>query len=279
MEKWGYETIVVEIHNGYPRYRVHCIFVVRNIGTIPVTIKGYTATDPDGMLTWDPDLSALVDYESNPVIHIENTDFVGAQIDPCNTEKAEFDFHIAGDAEECHTYCFEIAIVYTQWEQTTASAQQTLEVGEGKPYATLTPRSQIFIESDDFFTPDNGVNGGGSGTPADPYIIENWVIDASGAHGIRIENTTKYFVIRNCLVENGGSSYYGIYLENVINGKIENNTCRSTSHYGILLYYSSDVNLTNNTCESNSYGISLSSSDNCTIENNTCGSNNRGIYL
>jgi len=115
-EKWGYETMVVEIHNAYPCYRVHCVFVVRNIGTIPITIMGYTATDPDGMLTWDPDLEALVDDEGNPVIHIWHTNLVGEQIDPCNTEKAEFDFHIAQDAEECHTYRFEIELVYNQWE-------------------------------------------------------------------------------------------------------------------------------------------------------------------
>ncbi len=122
-EKWGYETMIVEIHNGYPFYRVHCVFVVRNIGTIPITIKGYTATDPDGMLTWDPDLEALVDGEGNPVIHIWDTDivggqvnFVGKQIDPGTGEKAEFDFHIAQGAEECHAYRFEIELVYNQWE-------------------------------------------------------------------------------------------------------------------------------------------------------------------
>jgi hypothetical protein len=38
----------------------------------------------------------------------------------------------------------------------------------------------------------------------DNYIIENYVINASKANGIDIRNTTAYFVIRNCLVENGG---------------------------------------------------------------------------
>ncbi len=114
-EKWGYETMVVEIYNGYPCYRTHCVFVVRNIGTIPLDICEFIVTDPTGVLTWDPDLSALVDDEGNPIITITHTNLIGEQIDPCNTEKAEFDFHIEQDAEECHTYYFKIAIVYSQW--------------------------------------------------------------------------------------------------------------------------------------------------------------------
>jgi hypothetical protein len=46
------------------------------------------------------------------------------------------------------------------------------------------------------------VNGGGDGCAGDPHIIENWAIDASSARGIYIR-TTKYFIIRNCLIENG----------------------------------------------------------------------------
>lgn len=99
---------------------------------------------------------------------------------------------------------------------------------------TLTPRAPIFIDGDSSFTSSNGVNGGGSGTADDPYIIENWTIDASGAHGILIRNTTKHFIIRNCLVKNGGDGYHGIYLDNVINVKIENNTCEN-NNYGIYL--------------------------------------------
>ncbi|TES83550.1 MAG: hypothetical protein E3J91_02525 [Hadesarchaea archaeon] len=144
---------------------------------------------------------------------------------------------------------------------------------------TLTPHAPIYIEGDGSFTPTNGVNGGGSGTQLDPYIIENFIIDASSAYGIHIENTTKYFVIRNSLVENGGGSYYGIYLDNVINGKIENNTCENNNE-GIYLSYSDNCTIDNNTCENNYHGISLwSSSDNNILDNNTCGNNYYGIHL
>jgi parallel beta-helix repeat protein len=143
------------------------------------------------------------------------------------------------------------------------------------------PRGLIFIDGDSSFTPSNGVNGGGSGTKEDPYIIENWVLNASSAYGIWIKNTTKYFVVRNCLVENGYSSsfYYGIYLDNVINGKIENNTCRNNSD-GIRLESSSYNNLINNTCENNgNNGILLDFSSYNNLTNNNCGSNGYGIWL
>ncbi|MEM1705016.1 MAG: hypothetical protein QW623_04640 [Candidatus Hadarchaeales archaeon] len=63
----------------------------------------------------------------------------------------------------------------------------------------------IYIVGNENFTPTNGVRGG-SGTETDPYIIENWEINASTAGGIYIKNTAAYFVIRNVLVENGGHS-------------------------------------------------------------------------
>ena len=141
-----------------------------------------------------------------------------------------------------------------------------------------TPRDSICINGNDNFTPSNGASSG-SGIASDPYIIENWVIDASGAHGIWIENTTKYFVIRNCLIENGGGPHYGIYLENVNNGKIENNTCENNST-GVYLDSSSNNALSSNTCENNSnWGIHLYSSSSNTLSNNNCSGNRYGICL
>ncbi|TES83740.1 MAG: hypothetical protein E3J91_01510, partial [Hadesarchaea archaeon] len=142
-----------------------------------------------------------------------------------------------------------------------------------------TQHAPIFINGDNSFTPSNGVVLG-SGTADDPYIIENWMIDASSAHGVRIEDTTAYFVIRNCLVENGkGDRHDGVYLDNVVNGKIENNTCSNNS-YGIYLYSSSYNTLSNNACLGNGNGIWLQNSSYNAIENNTCEKNyDFGIYL
>jgi hypothetical protein len=41
--------------------------------------------------------------------------------------------------------------------------------------AAQSQHGPIFISDNENFTPANGVNGGGSGTQSDPYIIENWV--------------------------------------------------------------------------------------------------------
>jgi len=170
-----------------------------------------------------------------------------------------------------------------------------LKGGEGLTH------DRIFIEGNDDFIPANGVIGG-SGTESDPYIIENWAIDASTAHGIEIRSTTAYFVIRNCVVESEGKTYYGIYLDNVRKGKVMNNTCKnndlgiylynssdisldnnicsSNSRLGILLEYSSNNTLSNNICENNILGIQLSDSNNNTLDNNTCSNNDGyGIWL
>jgi len=144
--------------------------------------------------------------------------------------------------------------------------------------AQATTNGPILIDGNDNFTLANGVKSG-SGAENDPYIIENWAINASGAHGITIQNTTAYFIIRNCLVENGGGTYDGIYFDNAINGIVDNNTCKN-NFYGIYLDSSSNNNLTGNTCENNDTGIFLVSSSYDNLTNNTCSNNsNGGIWI
>jgi len=175
-------------------------------------------------------------------------------------------------------------------------------------HAALTPHATILINGNGGFTSPDPVNGGGSGTLGDPYIIENYIIDASTANGIDIMNTTAHFVVRNCVVENGWIAenevnYDGIELINVVNGKIDNNICENNDYgillvtnsdnnvltnntcenniwYGIRLEYSSNNALTNNTCENNKYyGIGLHYADNNTLDNNTIENGGHGIYL
>ena len=140
----------------------------------------------------------------------------------------------------------------------------------------LTPHDPIYIDGNDDFIPANGVTSG-SGTENDPYIIENWVIDASSADGIHIKDTVKHFVIRNCLVENG-NSYRGIYLEDVINGKVEKNTCFSNNG-GIELQGSKNVILSNNICSGSATGIHLGRTENCTLSNNILTNSTYGIHI
>ncbi len=162
--------------------------------------------------------------------------------------------------------------------------------------AATASRGPISIIGNSSFTSSNGVTGG-SGTLNDPYIIENWIITGSssgntgivigeevttrsGAGGIYIENTAAYFVIRNCTVENSGdpahNGYYnGIYLSNVKNGILSNNTCSSNNGDGIHLSSSNHNVLDNNNCSNNINfnGISLESSSYNILTNNICKSN------
>ncbi|MEM4308931.1 MAG: NosD domain-containing protein, partial [Thermoplasmata archaeon] len=149
-----------------------------------------------------------------------------------------------------------------------------------------TSHAPIHINGDSQFTGANGVVSG-SGTSADPYIIDGWDIDANGGpYAIWVENTTAYFVVRNCTLYRATSTTSaptgaGIALNNVTNGCIENNRCNN-SNRGIYLYGSSQYNnITNNNASNNQFGIyvySPSNSNNIT-NNNAFGNTNQGILL
>jgi parallel beta-helix repeat protein len=164
----------------------------------------------------------------------------------------------------------------------------------------MTSRDPIFIEGNSNFTLVNGVVSG-SGAPDDPFIIEGWDIDASRADGIKVRNTTAFFVIRNCLIRNAKDRLgNGICLENAMNGKIENvrndnnwnaiflalssnnivKGCSSqNSRRGIFLDHSS-MNLIENCSFSNNVGgIVLLSSEFNIIRNCTASSNETGVLL
>jgi signal peptidase I len=141
-------------------------------------------------------------------------------------------------------------------------------LSSGPVHAALTTHEPILIVGNDNFTLANGVSSG-SGAENDPYVIENWAINASSAHGITIQNTTAHFVLRNCLVENGGGTYDGIYFDEAINGTAENNIAEN-NFCGICLSFSDNNFIENNIVENNeSKGIELYSSHNNLISGNT----------
>lgn len=92
------------------------------------------------------------------------------------------------------------------------------------PVRAAGPHAPIQIWSDSDFTAPNGVinSGTATGGPTDPYLIANWTITGSGSGtGIDVRDTTKYFEIRNCTLTD---ATVGIYLDNVANAKVVNNT-------------------------------------------------------
>ncbi|MHA2394385.1 MAG: right-handed parallel beta-helix repeat-containing protein, partial [Promethearchaeota archaeon] len=123
----------------------------------------------------------------------------------------------------------------------------------------------------------------GSGTPVDPYVIENYEIDGGGTTTcIDVLNSDAHFIIQNCTLFNSGigtNPFYhaGIRFYNVSNAKLFHNIIYNHSRTGIRLYYECDNNNITNNYVNNSYcGIYLR--DGCrdnTILNNTSSNNTR----
>lgn len=83
----------------------------------------------------------------------------------------------------------------------------------------LTERTPITIDENSDFQAFPG-----SGTPSNPYVIENYFINSS-SFCIRISNTNAYYIIRNCLLAGTErSTWCKIDLNLVSNGIITNNT-------------------------------------------------------
>jgi parallel beta-helix repeat protein len=126
----------------------------------------------------------------------------------------------------------------------------------------------------------------GSGTAADPYIIENKVIDLAGKNsnaGIQLQYTTAHVILRNITVKNGVASLkninendrancLGIFLQFVSNATIEN--CHlENNNMGMWLEGCKNVSANGNTVINNRYrGIYLMDSSYCTLDGNTVGS-------
>ncbi len=143
------------------------------------------------------------------------------------------------------------------------------------PSAALTVRAPILIDGNAGFTAANGVVGG-SGTLADPYIIEGWEIDTRSADGIEVRNTNAYFVVRDSLFYSTRTDYWGtngIRLTNVTNARAENITARDNA-LAIIVSKSSFVEIASNNLSSNrGGGIWVGESTNLTLTGNRIASN------
>ena len=129
--KSGYKTLVINITNAYPQYIVHVIFVIHNIGTIPIDVAGFNITGEkrkgdeyicdllwDGSGLWeDLNKNGVIDTGDKEVINLSITDNMPFQLDPCNKNKMEIDFEFKQEAEECHTYIIVVTIYGVQWNK------------------------------------------------------------------------------------------------------------------------------------------------------------------
>jgi parallel beta-helix repeat protein len=119
----------------------------------------------------------------------------------------------------------------------------------------------------------------GNGSINDPYILENYRINASylGVDGICIENTNVYFILRNCTIF--GANGAGIMLMNVTHGNITNNTLQY-NYQGIRLSSAQENNFSRLIVTSCHYGFYLSgSSGNRFYDNQVVNSSSGGFEL
>jgi parallel beta-helix repeat protein len=166
------------------------------------------------------------------------------------------------------------------------SAENAIPVQKSSPVVqprAYTTHAPIWIIGNSQFTLANGVkNPGATGDSTDPYIIEGWDIFANNSHGIWIENTNYYFIIRNCNIHDAApTSKSGIRLSNVNNGSIIGNILLNNSFSSITLDISKNNSIENNTIISNGglYNIYVSCSDLNNITNNNISKGNYGMYL
>ncbi len=125
------------------------------------------------------------------------------------------------------------------------------EAASSSHYVTRAP---ILIQGDQDFTAANGVTGG-SGTEADPYVIEGWEINASASHGIWIRNAASSLIIQDVYVHSGGAND-GILLENISSADLVNLTTAGNWH-GIRVTDSGFVSIEKAEVESNHVGIRI----------------------
>ena len=96
----------------------------------------------------------------------------------------------------------------------------------------------------------------GSGTSSSPYTIKSHLFNTSSVATtpLWIQHSTKYFVIENCHFYSD-SNYAGVYLFNVSNGIIRQNSMGTNS--GALLYMqnSSYNTISNNIASNGGYGL------------------------
>jgi hypothetical protein len=155
----------------------------------------------------------------------------------------------------------------------------TLASGSAIAYESHEP---IYINGNSGFATCDCVSEG-NGTSSSPYVIEGYSIynPGSGTYGIRIKNTTVYYIIRNVFVY---GSDYGIYLYNTgaNRARIEDSTVWYNNLYGIKLLYADGavVDNTSVSASPNGTGVEIIHSDDVElVDVEACNNGGTGIYI
>lgn len=126
-----------------------------------------------------------------------------------------------------------IALVFTGFLW-AVSGVETAHADLSDPGALVARASIVIVGDADFEDPTTSGVSDGAGTPADPYIIENWDIDDNSypwdnSKGVWIQGTTKSFIIKNVWVHNGDLEESPVLISDVHNGVMTN--CRVTDNH------------------------------------------------
>jgi len=139
---------------------------------------------------------------------------------------------------------------------TTTYTQQSRHDAGREALTNSFAHDPILIEGNANFTASNGVVSG-DGTPANPYRIEGWDIDASQADGVHIGNTSAYFVLSNISVHSATQVHYGVFLYQVFNASVTNVTITGTAG-GVACYFCNYLLVSgNNIAQTSAEGILL----------------------
>ncbi len=155
-------------------------------------------------------------------------------------------------------------------DKTLEISYQEIEIGD------RVPHDPIHIKSNSDFAVQAEKEGwSGDGTLDNPYIIEDYDINASKSNGIEVRNTDVYFIIKNCVIHDGINNS-GIYFKNVRNSVV-NEVVSYNNGVGIDLTDSYNNIISNSSISNNYCGICIYSygfSHNNTIIGNNIGYNN-----
>ena len=117
----------------------------------------------------------------------------------------------------------------------------------------------------------------GTGTPSNPYLIQNFVFSANIGSAISIQNTNKSFIVEDCTILS--TNVYGIYIGYVHSSlsKILNNNLTNNIGSTITIENSSNILISGNTNSNDSNGFSVWRSDNIIISQNYATNTGLGI--
>lgn len=144
--------------------------------------------------------------------------------------------------------------------------------------SAYTGHDPIYIDGDEDFIEDNGVIGG-SGTPADPFVIEGWEIAPGSEDGIAILNTAAHFIIRDVYVhDTTGLLNASVFIWNAGNGSIENCVFSVSRQTALAISESERVSVTNCSISHSGTGLWIYYSSNISIDRSNVSENTFGIY-